>query len=180
MVALHFLTRGKTRISGVVHVNHGTPYAAQAESLVAATCERIGIPLDVHRIGLSTEQGWSDERRRIFNGYEARVMTAHHLDDVVEWYVYTSLRYGMGRVTPFQTGNVVHPFRLNSKATLRAYAWDHNVDFCEDPTNEDGCSNARAKIRSIRSVLDSLAPNLIGDVRRMIAAERLGLDSLPG
>ena len=166
MAVLHLLTRGKNRLDGVIHVHHGSEYADRAEVLVTATCAELGVGLDVYRIQPNTEQGWSEERREIFNRY-ARVMTAHHLDDVLEWYVYTMLRYGTGRITPFQTGNVVHPFRMSSKADLVDYASRHDVRFCEDPTNSDG-SNARSKIRAIQPVLEEIAPNLRGKIKKYL------------
>jgi tRNA(Ile)-lysidine synthase TilS/MesJ len=170
MAILHLLTRGKNRLDGVVHVHHGSAYADKAEAVVSATCADLGIGLDVYRIKPNNEQGWSDERRKIFNGYQ-RVITAHHLDDVIEWYVYTLLRYGTGRITPFQTGNVVHPFRLNDKQSLREYAYFHGVRFCEDPTNSDG-SNARSKIRSIQTTLEELAPNLRRKIKGCLREQR--------
>jgi tRNA(Ile)-lysidine synthase len=166
MAVLHLLTRGKNRLDGVVHVHHGSAYADEAEALVSATCADLGVSLDVYRIPPDNEKGWSDARRKIFNEYP-RVMTAHHLDDVIEWYVYTLLRYGKGRVTPFQTGNVVHPFRLNGKQSLRDYASFHGVRFCEDPTNAEG-HNARSKIRAVQPTLEELAPNLRRGLRERV------------
>lgn len=162
MAALGFLTRGKCRIDGVVHVNHGTAYGQAAERLVRAECERLGVPCDVHSLPVGTEVEWSAGRREVFSKYP-RVLTAHHFDDVLEWYVYTLLRYGIGRITPFSTGTVYHPFRLTTKAAFVAYAAKNRVAYLDDPTNTDG-SNTRSKIRGIRPALDEIAPNLRGDV----------------
>lgn len=166
MAALSFLLRGKRRIDGVVHVNHGTAYGQEAERLVRAECARLDVPCDVHRLPVGTEAEWSAGRREIFSAYP-RVMTAHHFDDVYEWYVYTLLRYGVGRITPFQTKTVVHPFRLTEKAALVAYAVKNRVAYLDDPTNTDG-SNVRSKLRGIRSTLDEIAPNMRGDLKSML------------
>ena len=164
MVALHFLTRGKTRVDGVIHVNHGTAYGAKAEEFVRQHCASIGVPCAVHNLPIGTEAQWSAGRRAVFSKYK-RVMTAHHFDDIVEWYLYTKLRYGLGRITPYKTNTVVHPFALNSKSTLLAYAKYHDVLYCEDPTNF-GNSNARAILRGIMPHLEALAPNIRGEVRK--------------
>ena len=141
MAALDFFHRGKKDFS-VLHVNHGTPHSGDAEELVRAECALMGANLRVEKVirardlEESREEFWRNERYRIFREIEGPVITCHHLDDAVEWWVYTAM-HGQPRLIPRTNTNVMRPFLLTTKRALQKWCHDHEVDFCEDPSNWD-------------------------------------------
>ena len=164
MAVLSYLSHDKLRIAGAVHINHGTPYGQRAMGLVSNFCYTRGIPLECHNVRGKNEMEWSVERRRIFNALPGPVVTAHHFDDIIEWWLMTTLA-GKGRVTPYRTGNVIHPFRRTDKAEFVRWAMLKNVPFMDDPTNSD-CSNTRSKVRAAMPQLLAIQPGLHTVVRR--------------
>jgi tRNA(Ile)-lysidine synthase TilS/MesJ len=157
MSALDFLTNGKSRIEGAVYINHGTEYSNQAQGLVESFCSSKNIKLEQHRISGSSELSWRNERRSIYEKYST-VITAHHLDDVAEWWIMTSLR-GQPRLIPWTSGNVHHPFLSTRKSAFQAWAKQKEVPFLDDPTNS-GSSNDRAKIRALMPALIDVYPGI--------------------
>ena len=141
MAALDFFHRGKKDFN-VLHVNHGTPHAADAQQLVQSECDLIGRNLRVEKVirtrdlEESWEEFWRNERYRIFREIEGPVITCHNLDDAVEWWVYTSM-HGQPRLIPKRNGNVSRPFLLTPKKELQKWCHDHEVCFCDDPSNWD-------------------------------------------
>lgn len=141
MAALDFFHRGKKDFR-VVHVNHGTAHASEAEELVRSECERLQVNLRVEKIVRqrdleeSWEEFWRNERYRIFDTITGPVLTCHNLDDAVEWWVYTAM-HGQPRLIPESNGSVLRPFLLTPKKTLRKWCKDHEVAFCDDPGNVD-------------------------------------------
>ena len=61
MAALDFFKRGKKQFH-VVHVNHGTAHAAEAEELVRSECARLQVNLRVEKIisKRDLEESWGE------------------------------------------------------------------------------------------------------------------------
>ena len=96
MAVLDFLRRKHDIL--VLHYNHGTPYAPKAEALVREYCERHSLDLMVGTCqkempaGVSHEAWWRDQRYEFFKwATDLPIITAHHLDDQVETYLFTAL-----------------------------------------------------------------------------------------
>lgn len=157
MAALHWCTHDKQRIAGALHIDHGTPHAKEARAFVVRYCDEHSIPCEVHEISGDSENTWRQERLRVYAGYSA-VLTAHHLDDVAEWWVLTSLRCN-AKLMPWVTGNVRHPFLLSPKSELVSWATRNNVPHVTDPTNV-GNFNDRAKLRVVMPSLQDIYPGL--------------------
>lgn len=157
MAVLDFLTNGKSRIDGAIYINHGTDFSNEAEKLVEEFCEKKSIKLDKHKIAADSEARWRFQRRWIYGKYSS-VITAHHLDDVAEWWIMTSLR-GQPRLIPWVSGNVHHPFLASRKEAFREWAKQKEVPFLDDPTNV-GNYNDRAKIRAIMPALLDVYPGI--------------------
>ena len=170
MGGLSFLTRGKNRISGVVTINHRTNFGAQAEKLVVKYCEDHDIPCHTHSVTGSSEEEWREARKAIFAQYPA-VITAHHLDDVVEWWLLTSLR-GNGRLTPSSSGNVYHPFLKTRKSDFEYWCAKYQVPFINDPTNfgvsEGEGGNDRAKLRVLMPSLLGIYPGIHASILKKL------------
>lgn len=142
MVALDFLRR-KHDVT-VLHFNHGTEHGRQAEIFVTDYCRENGISIIRDDIGYDSippgnnrEAWWREKRYRFFESYPGYpVVTAHHLDDCVETWIFTSLR-GKGRIIPYRRKHVIRPFRLTRKRDLELWAAMKNVPYIEDDSNED-------------------------------------------
>jgi len=157
MAMLSFLTTGKKRIEGVVNIGHGTEYGKRATELVEKYCAEKEVPFHFAQVTGSNEMEWRDARREIYSKY-SWVATAHHLDDVIEWWLMTSLR-GSPKLTPVRSGNVVHPFLRTPKSELAHWCERHHVPYLDDPTNV-GNFNERAKIRVLMPSLLNIYPGI--------------------
>jgi tRNA(Ile)-lysidine synthetase-like protein len=147
MAALDFLS--KSRNVMVLHYNHGTPHAHEAEQLVTDFCKERGLPLLTSRLlttpppGDSKEDFWRKQRYEFFEQvswtpeYSTRpVITCHHLDDVAETWLFTSL-HGEGRLIPSRRGRYLRPFLMTRKAIFEDWCDRHNIPHVIDPSNED-------------------------------------------
>lgn len=142
MTALDFL-KNNHRVS-VVFVHHGTDASNAGVSVVGKYCEQNHIPLVIKMITgnkpkeLSTEEYWRDCRYDFFNelNNDWPVITAHHLDDCVETYVW-SMCHGTAKVIPYRRGKILRPFLLNTKQELVSWAQRHGLEWHEDASNQD-------------------------------------------
>ena len=145
MAALSFLNNGNRSISAI-YFNHGTTHAKVAEDFVTSYCKENYIPLKVGKIqnekppGKSQEEYWRDERIGFFNtytsGHPGPLILGHHLDDAVEWWIFSSL-HGTGKLIPYENTatNVIRPFLLNRKQKLLDWLEKRDVPYIEDPSN---------------------------------------------
>lgn len=148
MAALHFLS--KRRNVTAVHFNHGTGAAAdEAEALVEGYCKERGLALATGHLtedcpdSRSREDFWRQQRYEFFENLaltpwykELPFITCHHLDDVVETWLFTSL-HGQGRLIPSRRGRYLRPFLGTRKAVLEDWCLRHDVPYVEDPSNND-------------------------------------------
>jgi tRNA(Ile)-lysidine synthase TilS/MesJ len=84
------------------------------------------------------EKLWRVNRFSFFSTFNTPILTGHHLDDAVEWYVMTSLN-GNGCFMPYETDLTMKPFLLQKKADLKEWLYTHypNLAYLEDGTNLD-------------------------------------------
>jgi tRNA(Ile)-lysidine synthase len=145
MVALDFLRNCDKRSVDVAYFNHGTRHGFEAEKFVKNFCFRNMLhcrtgKIDRKRKGdESQEEFWRNERYRFFSELrndKAPIVTAHHLDDAVEWWVFTSL-HGESKLMPYENSEfrVIRPFLTTPRSELEAWAKNKNVPFVEDPSN---------------------------------------------
>lgn len=139
MVAVHWLMRGRFDFK-VVHVNHSTPMANRYEIFVSEFCLRHQLALETYHVTAepavrqSHEDFWRQERYQFFKSQKVPVITAHHLDDVVETWIWSSL-HGQSKTIPLRHANVVRPFLLWRKSNMLNFAERNNIAWIEDPTN---------------------------------------------
>lgn len=81
------------------------------------------------------EEHWRDERYKFFNNFQT-VVTAHHLDDCIETYLWSAM-HGSAKLIPYQRGNVIRPFLTTSKSDLFDWCARKNLSFCHDTSNDD-------------------------------------------
>lgn len=140
MVLLDFLSRKHS--VDAAFFDHGTEASRSAKEFVVEECKKRGIVLtlgkmhQVHRgREQSPEEHWREERYHFLDQFTV-VATAHHLDDVVETWIWSSL-HGTSSLLPYQRRNVIRPLLLNRKGDLVKWAEDKNVRWSEDASNND-------------------------------------------
>ena len=142
MAAVDFLR--KSRDITVLHYNHGTgAYADKAENLVRKYCSEnkikcaIGYNEEDLPKGVSAEAWWRDKRYSWFEEVvDIPIIMAHHLDDVAETWLFTSL-HGRPQLIPSQRGKYWRPFLTTRKKVFEEWCQKRGVPHVEDPSNKD-------------------------------------------
>lgn len=141
MGALDFLRRAHDVV--VLHYNHGTPYAPKAEALVRAYCIEHKLTIVIGRCeeempaGVSKEAWWRDQRYKFFTeATDLPIITAHHLDDQVENYLFTALN-GKPFLIPHKRDQFIRPFITTEKTDFTLWCVRKGVPTIDDPSNED-------------------------------------------
>ena len=124
------------------YFNHGTQFGNECKDFVKEFCEERDIPF-VLGINLfdcpphkSLEEHWRDERYKFFHSFDMTIVSGHNLDDVIEWFLFSSL-HGKGKIIPYSNKNVVRPFISTSKRSLEAWCYRKEVPYLIDPGNAD-------------------------------------------
>lgn len=128
----------------VLYFNHGTEHGNDAEKFLIENIK--DRPLHIGRIsrprlaGESIEEYWRNERYGFFDRFKARKVLCHHLDDAVEWWIFTSL-HGEGKLIPYSRGNYIKPLLLNNKDQLIEFLGDFKYIQDESNFQEDHARN---------------------------------------
>jgi tRNA(Ile)-lysidine synthase len=153
MAIANFLKEGKRKIN-LAFFNHDTIHSRDAQTFVEDYADVNNLNLHIGFIKgskgkRSMEEFWRDERYDFFNRIKSEfLITCHHLDDVVETWVMSSM-HGTSKLIPYQrSNNVFRPFLMTSKKTLLEYANKRNLKWVEDPTNS-GSKYTRNYVRNI-------------------------------
>ncbi len=141
MVCLDFLLKGGKDVIAL-HYNHNTDSADLYQGFVERKCKEFGVRLKVSKLncdipkGRSKEDFWREQRYSFFDKErEGRsLITCHHLDDVVETWVFSSLK-GSSRLIPYSRNYIIRPFLLNKKSILLEWSNRNNVEYIQDETN---------------------------------------------
>jgi len=132
----------------LVYFNHGTTHGEKAFEFVATYATDNNIPFVYGSLGSGAAEGkpkddsweehWRNERYKFFHTINAPIVTAHHLDDCVETWVWSSM-HGTGKIIPYSNKNVIRPFRTTRKRDFQLWADLKNVPHVEDDSNKDVC-----------------------------------------
>lgn len=154
MAALSFVSNNPSNDVEVLFFNHNTPTSNEAEAFLRRFCENRTLTLHtgflgaVKPPGASQEEFWRDQRYKFFDEFSDKpIITGHHLDDVVEFYVFSSL-HGKAKITPYRRGNVIRPFLLTKKEKLIKWCDKKEMPWIEDRSNSDNAF-ARNRIRNV-------------------------------
>ncbi|MEX0732075.1 MAG: tRNA lysidine(34) synthetase TilS [Aquisalimonadaceae bacterium] len=175
-----------------IHIDHGLhPRSARWADHCAAVCERLGVPLHIERVvvadGASPEAQARDARYAAFVralGADEVLLTAHHLDDQAETLLLRLLRgtgvSGLAAMLPRRRlghGWLGRPLLSVSRAAIRAWARERQLDWIEDPSNAQRIAD-RNFLR--HDILPSLETRWPGVARRLagVAAEMAEARSL--
>jgi tRNA(Ile)-lysidine synthase len=142
MACLDFLRNGKKEITAL-HFNHGTSHAKDAQKVVEEYCSKWNVPLLIGKIGGSPQHGQSMEdfwRKQRYEWFETTgqdtIVTCHHLDDAIEWWIMTSLK-GNPKLIPVSRDKFIRPFLLTTRSDFESWAIRKGVQWAEDPSNSD-------------------------------------------
>lgn len=185
MAVLHFLMQSHRHHLSVLHINHGTPHASLAQQCVETFCSLQRIPHQTHHLdptlpkGQSKEAIWRARRYDVFHQAGRPVVTAHHLDDCMETWVFTSL-HGEGKIIPFRNKNVIRPFLLTRKKDLASYVVRKNIPHTLDPSNTDirfARNNIRHQLMPLCIEINQGLHTTVGKkVKQMLINERQLMD----
>ena len=143
MAALDFLSR-KHDVT-VLHFNHSTKHAQEAEDTVVKFCLSRNIDFKIGRLnerigrGRSKEDFWREKRYNFFESVTSDddvIVTCHHLDDVVETWLFTSL-HGNSRIIPCRRERYLRPFLTTKKEVFVSWCERHDVPYAKDPSNNN-------------------------------------------
>lgn len=140
MAVLDFLRR--SHAVTVLHVNHHTSHGDRAETWMRDYCGHAQIDLQVKRIerdkptDQSWEEFWRSERYAWFTSFDLPVVTAHHLDDAVETYLFNCVN-GKHHTMPYVHANVIRPFLTTPKSEFESWCARKAVPYVSDPSNTD-------------------------------------------
>jgi tRNA(Ile)-lysidine synthase len=143
MVLLDMMVRAGGNELVVAHFDHGIrPDSHLDAQLVRDTALRYGLPFETKReeLGSSASEAYARERRYAFlrglaAQYNATIVTAHHLDDLVET-VGINITRGTGwRGLAALDSDVSRPLIDLEKSTILDYARRNKITWREDSTN---------------------------------------------
>ena len=170
-----------------LHVNYALrPSADEDEAFCRDLCEKLGVPLVVHRAGPpeGNVQAWAREVRYAEAARLGEVVaTGHTATDQVETVLYR-LAASPGRRALLgirERPGVIRPLLDWTREQTAAYCREHGLEWREDPSNESG-DYARNRIRNeLLPALRSIHPAAEANVLRtleILRDEAEVLDSL--
>ena len=140
MAVADFVSRSRSVHCAFFH--HGTEVSTQAQKVVREYCQQRGWHLFEGYIvndrpeDISPEEHWRNERYAFLDNLQLDVVTAHHLDDCIETYLWSTM-HGTAKVIPYRRNRVTRPFLLTKKQDLINWAEDNNVPWIDDSSNKD-------------------------------------------
>lgn len=143
VAAADFLLNGGRSVE-LAFFHHGTAASDAAQHFVEEFAKIRGLALHRGRISNfrpkskseSLEEHWRMARYDFLNSFDAPVVTAHHLDDAVETWIFSSL-HGTSKLIPYQRGNVIRPFLITPKSGLSEWCKRRKLRWIEDESNTD-------------------------------------------
>lgn len=143
MVLVDLLMRWRKNKISLAFFHHNTPDCDRAYPFVKKFAHDHNLEFHSGKIskekekGKSTEEYWRDERYAYLSTFNCPVLTAHHLQDVIETWIYTSIRYVAPSIIPYRRDNVIRPLLLVSKSEIMEWANRNHIQYIEDQSNND-------------------------------------------
>ena len=141
VAVVDFLLKGKKKVD-LAYFHHGTEHSQKAQDFVVDFAEARGLDVKLGRISRdklleeSQEEYWRNERHKFFSTFVDPVVTAHHLDDAIETWIFTAL-HGEPKLIPYASGNVIHPFLITPKIEFKSWCDRKGLTWIEDESNCD-------------------------------------------
>ena len=112
MVLVHFLLKGKRKVD-LAFFNHDTQHSKDAEQFIKKFAGKHRLNFTIGRVKNSRkkresmEEFWRNERYKFLEDLGASsIFTAHHLDDVVETWIMSSL-HGQSKIIPYSRNDKI-------------------------------------------------------------------------
>ncbi len=175
-----------------IHVDHGLQKGSEgwAQHCVK-TCEALGMKLDVISLNLKIPNGESLEevaRRERYQAFHQSLkvneslLTAHHQNDQVETFLLNLFRgAGVEGLASMPISRMfgpkgserqlVRPLLSKSRASLEAYAKQHQLDVVEDPSNLDKSYDRNFLRRHIIPEIRTRWPGIEKSVSRTVSIQ---------
>lgn len=140
MAVLDFLSRNHDVTVAFYH--HGTKTSDEAMEFVGTYCTDKNIPVFYGMLSgekpkdKSLEEYWREMRYKFLSNCGDVVVTAHHLDDSVETYLWGCM-HGTPKVPQIVRGNVIRPFLTTPKQELVDWCKRKSVPWVEDLSNNN-------------------------------------------
>jgi tRNA(Ile)-lysidine synthetase-like protein len=143
VVLLDVLSRQPSLELIVAHFDHGIREdSAQDAIFVADLAKKYGLPFETKReeLGPNASEDRARARRYEFlhsvaNKYKAKLITAHHSDDVIETIIINLLRGTGWRGLAVLDSDIVRPLININKSETLSYAKSNGLKWHEDATN---------------------------------------------
>ena len=141
---LHVLAKNKIDGLVVAHFDHGIRSDSSDDAeFVGRIAKQYNIPFEMKReeLGPQTSEAFARERRYLFlrsvaKKYQAKIITAHHADDVVETVILNFKRgTGWRGLAVLDSSDIIRPFLNFTKAEITTYAKHYGYIWHEDSTN---------------------------------------------
>ena len=138
MALLDFLSKRHEVTMAFFH--HGTEASERAFEFLIQYSDDKNLPFIFDHIrnnkpdDQSQEEFWRNSRYEFLDRIPGAVATAHHLDDCVETWIWSSL-HGCPKLIPYQRNNVIRPFLLTPKKELTKWCEKNSVPWIEDNSN---------------------------------------------
>jgi len=158
------------------YFDHGTGFGNECKSFVKDFCESrdidfvVGINLLDCPPHKSLEEHWRDERYKFLHSFEMPVVTGHNLDDVIEWFLYSST-HGEGKIIPYQNKNVFRPFISTPKSVLLDWCKRKDISFLTDPANTNRMFMRSIVRHDILPHAKSVNPGIEKTFRKLVEKE---------
>lgn len=152
--------------------HHGTENSERAFTFVNNFCKERNLSLTIGYLKTeknkkqSQEEFWRDERYKFLSQFET-VITGHHLDDVVETYVWSSM-HGTSKLIPTVRNNVLRPFLTTRKTEFVNWCVRKNIDWCEDTSNADIKYTRNLIRRELLPIALKVNPGLHTTVKKLV------------
>lgn len=177
------------------HVHHGLQSAADDWAAHCQnTCERYAIPCHILRVNAQAAPGISPEEAARLARYQALqslmapgdiLLTAQHQNDQAETLLLQLFRgaglaglAAMPEYAPLSPGYIVRPLLEYSRNQLHTYARSEQIQWVEDPSNQDQNFDRNFLRQAVWPVLESRWPGLVRTISRTASHCAEALDTL--
>ena len=126
----------------VLFVDHNTDTSTKARLFIEELCNKDNTELEIHKIITSKlkdeswEEFWRNERLKFFHSKDEPIITGHNLDDCVETWIWSSC-HGKPKLIPYSNKNIIRPFLLTKKQTMKEWCIRNKLSWSEDESNKD-------------------------------------------
>lgn len=152
--------------------HHGTENSELAQKVVREYCKSNKLTLTEGYLKSSKPktESWEEFWRNQRYGFLAQfpyVVTAHHLDDCVETYLWSSL-HGNPKIVLPKHKNVYRPFLTTTKDQLVYWCRKHTLEWAEDTSNQSELYTRNYVRKHLVPVALKVNPGLHKVVKKMV------------